>query len=239
MGWPTNPRPANSLIALRNKIDTMFPRRDRKSDGLIGDEAHKKQGSASDHNPWYIKDGVGVVTALDITNDPVLNLHVLSRLIAKNDQVKYIIFNREIFTKSAGWQVFKGDPHLTHLHLSVLPAKCDETEWKLNEEDMTIRNREEGRLLYKLVQHRHDNEISDKEADGLIGKTLSEVFDMWVYGKNNPKDKDEWHLKNYYIRELPQVFSRAQKQLVDPAKLQTVAKELNEALVAINKLGVR
>jgi hypothetical protein len=62
-------RGAKALFRLRDQINATFPGRNKASDGLIGDAAHATR--ASDHNPWVIDNGVGVVTAIDITHDPM------------------------------------------------------------------------------------------------------------------------------------------------------------------------
>jgi hypothetical protein len=59
MAW----RSAKCLVVLRNEINSLFPRRDKASDGAIGDAAHASR--ASHHNP----DENGVVRAQDIDED--------------------------------------------------------------------------------------------------------------------------------------------------------------------------
>ena len=61
-------RVAKSLEHLRTQVNNAFPNRSKASDGTIGDISH--QGRESDHNPWVVDAGIGVVTALDVTHDP-------------------------------------------------------------------------------------------------------------------------------------------------------------------------
>lgn len=140
-------RLAKSLEVLREQVNTKYPTRSKSSDGTIGDAAHASRDS--DHNPW-VKDGkVGVVTALDITNDPVHG--VVSEDIAeairlsKDPRVKYIISNKKIAAsynvhgeKAWVWRKYSGaNPHNKHCHISVLPekAKYDSTApWKIQKE---------------------------------------------------------------------------------------------------------
>lgn len=56
-------RLADSLVTLRDEINTMFPERSKVSDGAKGDTAHAKR--LSDHNP----NAAGVVCAIDVTHD--------------------------------------------------------------------------------------------------------------------------------------------------------------------------
>lgn len=61
-------RVATCLTALRDKINALAPRRSRAADGTIGDAMHRTR--SSDHNPWVEDGRLGVVTAIDITDDP-------------------------------------------------------------------------------------------------------------------------------------------------------------------------
>lgn len=124
MNW----RVAKSLLHLRDQVNTKWPNRSKASDGTIGDANHQTRDS--DHNPWV--DGC-VVTALDITNDPVHG--VVSENIAEairlshDSRVKYIISNRKIAAsypvhgeKAWEWRPYHGaSPHDHHCHISVLP----------------------------------------------------------------------------------------------------------------------
>jgi hypothetical protein len=133
-------RPAKSLVVLRSAIDSAHPGRNKASDGTLGDAAHA--GRDSDHNPW-IKDGlVGVVTAIDITHDPMSGCdanRIVAALVASRDRrIKYIIWNRQIVNSTVApwrWRPYTGrNPHTTHFHLSVASSKAqfdDESPWQL------------------------------------------------------------------------------------------------------------
>jgi hypothetical protein len=123
MAW----RVAEALLTLRSEIDKLYPDRNKASDGTIGNAAHATR--VSDHNPW-VKDGnVGVVTAMDITNDPthgpyLPDLAFMLRNMGKSGdkRVKYVIFNRRIASSVADWKwrAYTGpNAHTHHLHLSV------------------------------------------------------------------------------------------------------------------------
>lgn len=127
MSW----RVAESLKTLIAEVNTMAPNRSKASDGTIGDAAHATR--SSDHNPW-VKDGdVGVVTALDITDDPADGCdagRIAERLRALGKagdaRVKYVIWNRQIcsFIDNWRWRAYSGsNPHTRHVHLSVSSQK--------------------------------------------------------------------------------------------------------------------
>lgn len=128
-------RLAKSLIVLYDQVQKSFPaNRDRSSDGTIGDASH--QAGTSDHNPGPD----GVVTALDITNDPAhgLNSRALAEQLVNDPRTKYVISNRQIASGSGQshpqgeWRPYTGsNPHDLHMHLSVKdPPEGDiDTPW--------------------------------------------------------------------------------------------------------------
>jgi hypothetical protein len=141
-------RVANSLIHLREQINAKWPHRSKASDGTIGNAEHQTRDS--DHNPW-VRDGKqGVVTALDITNDPING--VVSEEIAEairlshDPRVKYIISNKKIAAsynvhgeKAWEWRPYFGaNPHNHHCHISVVSEKLkydSVVDWKFQKGD--------------------------------------------------------------------------------------------------------
>jgi hypothetical protein len=127
-------RVAKCLLALRDQVNRRSPQRNRKSDGTIGDAAH--QSRKSDHNPWVREGEIGVVTALDITHDPMggCDAGLLAEAIrsSRDSRVKYIIWNRQIANAAAingvapwTWRPYTGvNPHDKHVHISVQPDKA-------------------------------------------------------------------------------------------------------------------
>lgn len=132
-----------SLAHVRAQFNTAFPGRDKASDGSIGDQAH--QTSLSGHNPdeeghseTTDADSVNEVRAIDIDADlrktgvtmemVVQHLVTLCRT-GKITFIRYIIFSKRIWKKSAGWvtQAYKGkNPHDKHAHVSVEPDTVSE-----------------------------------------------------------------------------------------------------------------
>lgn len=129
MSW----RPVAGITTLRRQVDKRFPRRDRRSDGVIGDKAHQKR--PSDHNP----DKRGFVHAVDIDADLLgpdggsrgrefadrlaeeLRLYAKSR-IPGSERIKYIVYNNRIASgtyKDRFWTWRKGNwGHEHHIHVS-------------------------------------------------------------------------------------------------------------------------
>ena len=137
-GWPTDPRPAASLLARRDEANATAPARNKASDGMIGDARHQLDPS-SDHDGWLKVAGVGVVRALDVTTDPALRLPAAAERIRARaaagtlPQVTgggYVILNGRITAPDfTGWRVYTGrDPHVSHMHVSTStdPARFDD-----------------------------------------------------------------------------------------------------------------
>lgn len=185
MGW----RVAESLQTLLKQLNELAPGRSKVSDGSIGDTAHSNR--ASDHNPWY---GPGIVTARDFTHDPgKLDGHSLaSRLATSGDpRLKYVIWNRRIWSPGAGWQSYSGaNPHTSHVHVSVVASPiCDDPRpWA------PFIKQEEGRFLADLTDAEQkeiltavrnmyaawdrDHQAMLKGIDNTVGK-LDKMLEHW------------------------------------------------------------
>ena len=115
-------------VRLRDQIDRRWPKRDRRSDGWIGDRAH--QARKSDHNP----DSRGWVHAIDIDadldkNDPKAAQRLANQIVqyARSgapgaDRIKYVVFNDRIASgtyKNTFWEWRgSGYGHRHHIHVS-------------------------------------------------------------------------------------------------------------------------
>jgi hypothetical protein len=144
-------RECRATATLLDEIDAAAPHRSKVSDGWIGDAAHASRDS--DHNPWVILAGVGIVRARDFTHDPIHGLdcnqlaRALAALIAAGAHPAcrhgaYVIWNRRIFSfdrRAEGWRTYTGsNAHEHHCHLSVSldPAGFDSTApWGVMEVD--------------------------------------------------------------------------------------------------------
>lgn len=130
MAWPINPRPAKSLIVLRDELLAAFPKIPKSAYGLIGDANHKPP---SDHLP----NSEGVVRALDVPHDPKngLDCNQIAEILrsSRRPWIGYVIFNGRVFDPGGGygweWYPFGGDPHKNHLHLSVEGDYDNKSPW--------------------------------------------------------------------------------------------------------------
>lgn len=123
-------RVAKCLLVLRQQVDDRAPGRSKVKDGTIGDQAH--QGRESDHNPHVRDDGIGVVTALDITHDPdrACDVGTISEALrsGRDQRIKYVIWDGRLFSSyeyegidAWTWRAYQGqDPHDGHVHISVV-----------------------------------------------------------------------------------------------------------------------
>lgn len=121
-------RPVAGIVTLRKQIDKRWPKRDRRSDGIIGDKAH--QARPSDHNP----DNRGLVHALDIDKDldprdPQAAQRLANQIVAYaasgipgSQRIKYVVYNDRIASGTYANSLWKwrgsGYGHYDHIHIS-------------------------------------------------------------------------------------------------------------------------
>lgn len=117
-------------VTLRNQVNKRWPKRDKRSDGWIGDKAHQARGSASDHNA----DARGLVHALDIDadldpKDPGAAQRLANQIVAYAssgipgaNRIKYVVFNDQIASGTYANSMWKwrgsGYGHMHHIHVS-------------------------------------------------------------------------------------------------------------------------
>jgi hypothetical protein len=115
-------------VTLRNQINKRWPKRDKRSDGWIGDKAHVAR--TSDHNP----DARGLVHALDIDadldpKDPGAAQRLANQIVAYaasgipgSNRIKYVVFNNFLASgtyANSMWTWRKGNwGHEHHIHVS-------------------------------------------------------------------------------------------------------------------------
>lgn len=142
---------APSLATFRAEVNARFPRRDKSSDGWIGDPAH--QNRPSDHNPG----ARDLVHAFDLDEDLDGNQvdtgaelqWLVNHIVARRDpRVSYLIYEGRMWRSYdkpgiPAWTpaVYTGvNAHRKHLHISILStvaAEQDTSPWLPQEDDMT------------------------------------------------------------------------------------------------------
>ena len=124
------------LKALFAEFDRIAPSRDHASDGSIGDAAH--QNEVSDHNPdetgsvpIHDADHINEVHAIDVDNNlnesDLTMEKVVQFLLGRcrsgaEKRLRYIIYNRRIWSASSGWvqKAYTGaSAHTEHAHFSA------------------------------------------------------------------------------------------------------------------------
>lgn len=138
-------------LALLAEVNELWPDRDTESDGTVGNASHIASGwTASDHNPWVVVAGIGVVRARDIDKDGIDAdwLAEWLRLRGKAGDPRlinggYVIWNKRITTPTfSGWAPYSGtNTHEHHIHVSFsrIAAGFDSpARWNFAEEHPVI-----------------------------------------------------------------------------------------------------
>lgn len=124
------------LVQLRSEFNAIAPKRDKASDGSIGDPAHAEH--VSDHNPDESGrvpirdvDRLNEVHAIDVDKDlrtPGLTMEEVVQFLlfrcrmGLERRLRYIIWNRRIWEASNDWRqrTYTGaNPHDKHAHFSA------------------------------------------------------------------------------------------------------------------------
>jgi len=113
---------AAAADTLRTQVNTRYPKRDRGSDGTIGDQAHKRR--ISDHNP----DKSGYVMALDLDEDG-WPAHAFADELLKylrnsgDNRVKNVVYEGRVASATYKdhlwtWRSAPSLGHAHHIHIS-------------------------------------------------------------------------------------------------------------------------
>jgi hypothetical protein len=113
-------RLAKSLETLRAEVNGYAPRRNKRSDGWIGDPAHASRASRHNANRY------GVVCALDLTHDPAggCDIHSIARrlVLTPHPELAYVISDGRVAKRATGfrWEPYRGtNKHTLHAHFAV------------------------------------------------------------------------------------------------------------------------
>lgn len=105
-----------SLKVVFQELDTVWPNRDRRTDGWIGDSRHCP--GSSDH----CADAQGRVHAIDIDHDGIDPSLVIEALTSVPNVVRYINYNYRQYHQRDNFEdrpLGGKDPHTSHLHVSI------------------------------------------------------------------------------------------------------------------------
>lgn len=142
------------LVTLRAEFNELAPKRDKASDGSIGDTAHA--GSSSDHNPdetgstpYEDADNRNEVHAIDVDHNlrksgwdmnRCLKIIITRHRQGLDNRLQNVIYNRTIWSRSWGWTArsYTGsNAHTEHAHFSARYTTAQENDtrpWGLVEE---------------------------------------------------------------------------------------------------------
>jgi hypothetical protein len=117
-------------VTLRNQVNRKWPKRDKTSDGWIGNRAH--QETKSDHNPDMAAGAIVRAIDIDADLDVTTGDHSVAVALAEElrnhakqlratNRISYIIFQKRIASDKGdwSWRPYLGQsPHMHHIHIS-------------------------------------------------------------------------------------------------------------------------
>ncbi len=136
------------LQCLREELDLLAPRRDKKSDGALGDRAHAAAGT-SDHLPdeeavalrAKDSDNLNEVHAIDVDQDGpwpagwsmerIVQTIVLNHRAGRDNRLQNVIYRSRIWSASWGWTARKytgANDHSHHAHFSARYTTAQERD---------------------------------------------------------------------------------------------------------------
>jgi hypothetical protein len=133
------------LVTLRDEFTLVAPKRDKSSDGWIGNQIHAV--SISDHNddeqghtPYVDADKIHEVHAIDVDKDlrepgismaDAVSIIIKNHYLGRDNRLQNVIFNRRIWSRSWGWteQSYTGSSaHTEHAHFSARYTTAQERD---------------------------------------------------------------------------------------------------------------
>lgn len=179
---------APSLVRLRARVDELWPQRDRRSDGWLGDAAHRRR--RSDHNP----DARGIVHALDVTTRGIDRSRLLDDVIG-HPAVNYVIHAGMIWSRVRDFRAvpYTGpNPHDHHAHVSILHTSDAERyagAWLPEEDDMPLSAGDLAKIRAMVVEllDERDEQLVAQLVARLLGTTIPTFFDKNGDGRRDPE----------------------------------------------------
>lgn len=159
MAWYLN----RALTNFRKEVNSRWPKRDKTSDGTIGDAAHAK--TSSDHNP----DKDGSVDAWDMDVDGV-DVQACIRAFEAHESSKYWIYNDQISFRSEGWKprsyAYVGpnrNRHTKHVHFNTRESHENSNKPWFKEDDMPLSDSDVARIANKVWQATFGPELAGQK----------------------------------------------------------------------------
>jgi hypothetical protein len=227
-GWQLAP----SLLLIVEQFDKVYPTRDRRSDGSIGDQAHASR--SSDHNPYD-----GFVHAVDIDEDIATGRDLKAfaeQLEASRDaRIRYVIYEGRILKAYASngkpawsWHKYDGpNAHEQHLHLSIdrtAAARDDLRPWPLTPTEEPDMQSDERQALFD-VRYLLITPIS--QALTAIRGTVQNIAAEVEGAEPVDVDIDEAKIAEIILRTLtPEAIAKA----LGTAQAKAVADEIHKRL---------
>jgi hypothetical protein len=123
--------PAKACLKALADATQRWPTRNKKSDGIMGDQAHMDRCSKEGKCEGHV-----LGNAFDITHDPAsgCNGQTIADLAIQDKRTAYVIWNSQIYSPhraAEGWRAYTGpNPHIHHCHVSIKPEfRDDDTSW--------------------------------------------------------------------------------------------------------------
>jgi hypothetical protein len=188
-------RNCKASVTLVEEINRVWPHRHTASDGTIGDAAHATR--MSDHNPWVVVDGIGVVRARDIDEDldgnqtpgfmdARLLFDQLLRLAKAGDPRLngggYLIYEGHIYSEKLNWAArnYTGpNAHKQHIHVSFSrnQAGFDSTApWGIAKPVAPPQPPKEEGLLMALTQDQQEEVLRKTRENNLMLKQIQQIL---------------------------------------------------------------
>ena len=201
------------LTRVRSELDTVFPSRDRTSDGSVGDQAHAS--GVSGHNPdrtgraeYRDGDALDEVRAIDVDRDlapgsatdwmELVVQHLVKK--ARSGQYvpfRYIIYKGRIWSRTDGWKTrtYTGaNRHDKHAHLSGdYTQAADNWAGSLGlaslrggtglEDSMFVKFGDTGEAVKHLQYRLHYLGYPHGAADGVYGQKTADALAQAIRDK--------------------------------------------------------
>ena len=203
--------------ALFAEFDRIAPSRDHASDGSIGNTAHQEE--VSDHNPdetgkvpIHDADHINEVHAIDVDNNlresDLTMEKVVQFLLGRcrsgaEKRLRYIIYNRRIWSASSGWvqKTYTGaSAHTEHAHFSfsyITSLEASTASYHLEEIPVSLTADDKAWIAA--------NTASPAEVRAQVDAAVAGILNLKIGDKANPNRtvgdvlRDQAKLRGYMV----------------------------------------